>query len=269
MLSLPGRQWLRSAFRAVGPALLPSGADSAREALDLLTPWDAGLPLIRVGGEADGGYLLPEDLEGVAALLSPGVAETWDFEREMGEEFGIRSYMIDGSVDAPLGLTELQDFRRVWLGSRTRGDVVSLKNWVGDVEQVASGDLALQMDIEGAEYRVLSNTPVEVLQRFRMAVVEYHGLEWMRFAPAIQGVILPALRKMSVSFEVVHVHPNNCCGTFMLHGVQVPRVLEVTYLRRDRVRVLGKRATLPHPLDRNCLAEAEPINLGHNWPRSC
>jgi hypothetical protein len=39
-----------------------------------LAPIDTGIPLDRVGGDGDGGYLIPRDTEGVVALFSPGVS---------------------------------------------------------------------------------------------------------------------------------------------------------------------------------------------------
>jgi hypothetical protein len=51
-----------------------------REVARLLAPQPSPTPLIRLGGETDGAYLIPDDLEGVSALFSPGVAESSSFE---------------------------------------------------------------------------------------------------------------------------------------------------------------------------------------------
>lgn len=237
-----------------------------REALTLLTPWDVGAQLVRLGGPADGGYLVPDDFDGIEALLSPGVADTWDFERLVGDQLGIPAYMIDGSVDEPRDLTHLQHFDRLWLGAESGRGTISLADWVSSVSSEHSGDLMLQMDIEGAEYRVLASAPLATLRRFRIVVVEFHGLDWMPFAPALLLHILPALRRVAVDFHVVHVHPNNCCGSFTALGALVPRVLEVTYLRRDRIRGEPRRVKLPNPLDRDCVQGTPSLRLPESWP---
>ena len=54
--------------------------------------------LIRIGGDADGGYLIPDIFDRIAYCLSPGVADTADFEVELSRRYGIKSFMIDGSV---------------------------------------------------------------------------------------------------------------------------------------------------------------------------
>ena len=266
MSGILNRASLRAKAKSVARRVTPSSRAAVREFLTLLTPWDSGIPLVRVGGDGDGGYLLPDDLSDIASLFSPGVSHKWDFEKHVAYEYGITSYMIDGSVDAPANLTSMQNFQRLWLGPKSRGDVISLADWVAAERPDADGDLLLQMDIEGSEYQVLAKTPLETLRRFRIVVVEFHGLDWMNISPVLKYRIMPALRKVAVDFEVVHVHPNNCCGVTLVNGTPVPKVLEVTYLRRDRMRQNNVRAHLPNHLDRDCVPGLPPLNLPSMWP---
>lgn len=266
MLDARIRGFARRTVGSLGRRLAPSAEADVRSALSLIRPWDVGIPLIRVGGEGDGGYLVPDDLSGVIALLSPGVSHAWDFERDLGDRFSIPSYMIDGSVDAPPDLSELQQFSREWLSTSTGEGRVSLTDWITRVDPIGESDLILQMDIEGAEWKILAATAPELLARFRIVVVEYHGLPWMSLKPALHRRFMPALNAMSRDFVVVHVHANNCCGTEDLNGIAVPRALEVTYLRRDRIRQRAVRARLPHPLDRDCVNYLPPLRLSADWP---
>ena len=56
---------------------------SSREQLErffgTLHAVDPGLPMIRLGGDGDGGYVVPDDLDGLAACFSPGVSDVADF----------------------------------------------------------------------------------------------------------------------------------------------------------------------------------------------
>ena len=266
MFRLPRPCALRQCVRSVGRAVVPSSQKSLGELFRLLTPWETGVSLVRIGSEGDGGYLVPDDFETLGALFSPGVSETWDFERVVGEQFRIPSYMVDGSVDAPEELTDLQTFDRLWLGAKTTQTVVSLQDWVASRAPDPAMDLMLQMDIEGAEYGALAASPLSTLRRFRWAVIEFHGLDWAAVDPVLRFRILPALRRMAVDFEVVHVHPNNCCGVLKIGGRMLPKVLEVTYLRRDRLRRTPTLARLPHELDRDCVPSNPSIDLGADWP---
>ena len=267
MQGVLNRASLRALMKSVARRATPSSKSSLREALTLLTPWDSGIPLVRVGGDGDGGYLLPDDLSDISSLFSPGVSHKWDFEKHVADEYGITSHMIDGSVDAPPDLTSMQHFQRLWLGPKSRGDVISLADWVAAERTDSDGDLLLQMDIEGSEYKVLAKTSPEALKKFRIVVIEFHNLEWMNMWPALKQRILPALRKMAVDFEVVHVHPNNCCGVTLVNGTPVPKVLEVTYLRRDRMRQINIRAHLPNHLDRDCVPTMPSVVLNSGWPQ--
>ena len=60
--------------------------------------------------------------------------------------------------------------------------------------------LLLQMDIEGAEYRNILATYDETLARFRVIVLEVHGLGKFLDAPTLRGVIAPFFEKLSRSF---------------------------------------------------------------------
>ena len=51
-----------------------------KELIKALRPVKTKFDLIRIGGANDGGYLIPDDLEGIAACFSPGVADTASFE---------------------------------------------------------------------------------------------------------------------------------------------------------------------------------------------
>ena len=46
---------------------------SAHPLIEEIRPDTTDKPLIRLGSEADGGYLVPDDLEGIVACFSPDV----------------------------------------------------------------------------------------------------------------------------------------------------------------------------------------------------
>ena len=51
--------------------------------------------LIRIGGDGDGGYLLPDILNDISYCFSPGVSQTSFFEKELSENYNIQSFMVD------------------------------------------------------------------------------------------------------------------------------------------------------------------------------
>lgn len=240
-----------------------------------LRPKPSPVPLIRIGGNRDGAYLLPDDLEGIKACFSPGVNNIKHFEDELLERFAIMSHMCDFTSDAARLATPLfegrQTFRKKWLDLPGTPDAVTLEEWVDDLAP-GSADLLLQMDIEGAEYRNLLDVSPAVLRRFRVIVMELHGLNKLNDPGAMATVFLPLFDKLGADFDCVHAHPNNCAPAVRLTelDVQVPLVLELTLLRKDRVSAVdgGRRIApqIPHPLDivRN-VGTKPPLFLEPAW----
>jgi hypothetical protein len=250
------------------PAAPVSAADIA-ELTALLSPRPSPRPLIRIGGSHDGAYLLPGDLAGIAACISPGVNNRKDFEDDLADRFGIGAHMCDYSSDVSRLATPLkpglQTFRKLWLDLPGTPDAITLADLVADTCPEPTQDLILQMDIEGAEYRNILAVPDAVLARFRIIVMEVHDMRLLNDPAACQQILLPFFRKIGAGFVPVHLHPNNCCGEVVVGDgpLTLPRVLEVTWLRRDRfdpATGVGKAGPvhLPHPLDvpRNVAAKA-------------
>ena len=49
-------------------------------------------------------------------------------------------------------------------------------------------------------------------------------------------VLLSAVfAKLARNFSIAHVHPNNCRGVISRGGMAVPRVIEVSFIRNDRI----------------------------------
>ncbi len=219
-------------------------------------------PLIRIGSDDDGGYLVPDDLEGIDACISPGVSAEVGFDLAMAER-GMDVVMADASVPRPPVDHPRFIFHKKFLGVVNNDAFMRLDDLVAS--HPAAGDLILQMDIEGAEYGVLLDTSEETLRRFRIIVLECHDLGHM-FGHYALGTIEALVAKLKRTHVVVHIHPNNCCGAVTRHDIEVPRVMEFTLLRRDRgVSAEPVEATYPHPLDVDNVSARAPLPLAKIW----
>lgn len=238
------------------------------EAISIMVPQASGHPLVRIGKAADGGYLVPDDLDGIEACYSPGTNNFKDFEDHLSRHLGIKAFMCDYTSDVsrlrtPL-IAGLQEFEKKWLDVTPSDDSLQLDDWVARSSPGAR-DLLLQMDIEGAEYRNLMAVSDATLRRFRVIVIEVHDLQLLARAQFLRGVFMPAMQRLGQYFQCVHAHANNACGQVHIPGVRVPRVIELTFLRRDRVRPQTPPAALPHPLDVLNTALKPPIHLQGAW----
>lgn len=237
-------------------------------ALQILVPKPCGHSLIRIGGAGDGGYLLPEDLEGIEALFSPGVNNFKDFEDYLVQNFKIKSYMCDYTSDisklrTPI-IEGMQFFEKKWLDVNQSDDSIDLNDWVTK-NTTDSSDLMLQMDIEGAEYRNLLNIKSGILKRFRMIVIELHGLRHLWNSSFLNGILYETLSKIDNDFICVHAHPNNCCGVSTYGDWTVPNVMEFTFLRRDRIKPTEYLLTLPQTNDIPNVPTKAPLHLTGEW----
>ena len=233
-----------------------------QNALRLLTPYDTGHPLIRIGGPGDGGYLLPDDLDGLVGSYSPGVSDVMHFDDEMMER-GIPTFMADASVDEPTEAHPLAHFDKLFLGAKTEGHIISLEDWVAR-HGPDEGDLLLQMDIEGAEYETLLHTSDAVLSRFRIIVIEFHTFNRI-LEPGVFAEYSKVLEKLHRHFVAVHLHPNNYSPVAKVAGFELPPLFEATFLRRDRFTHATPIDRFPHPLDETNVAERKDFAMPRFW----
>jgi hypothetical protein len=227
-----------------------------------LRPLKTDHPLIRLGGAGDGGYLVPDDFNGLAACFSPGVSEIADFELALANR-GIPCFLADYSVDAPPVPHPLFHFEKKFLGSEDNEIFTTMASWV-ERHAPGSGDLLLQMDIEGSEYAVIHAMPEALLQRFRLMVIEFHDADQI-FSKAGCELLRLTFEKLASHFDVVHIHPNNCGKIIERDGFSVPRLLEITFLRKDRVTTRSPATTFPHPLDKANVSTRPDIALPSCW----
>lgn len=236
-----------------------------------------GLDLIRIGGQGDGGYLVPNTFEEIRAVFSPGVDQESSFELYFAE-LGLPVFLADGSINSPPVDHKNFYFQRKFLGSANNDQFLTLESWVKssrlDIQGLTdrncpqSADLILQMDIEGYEFDALLATPKKVLESFRIIVLELHYINFMlELNPPLEAIIQAcALRKLAQTHYCCHVHPNNCCGEITHQGYRVPRIAEVTLLNRkyygDTVRNVN---TFPNHLDRACVNTKKELVLDSFW----
>jgi hypothetical protein len=239
--------------------------DQLKTLIKALRPVKTKYPLIRVGGNNDGGYLIPDDLSGISKCFSPGVDVTASFEKDLMVK-GISSHLADASVDgAPDGL-EVESFTKKHLGACNEGEYITLEYWVKAKESVIwpVGDFILQMDIEGAEYQTILATPPEILRRFRIIAIEVHNAQhW--FNPIAWDTMQTFIGKLLADFHVVHLHPNNNCPFMQYDDVFFPTVFELTLLRKDRAEPEGFVEQLPHPLDQPNVLNKPDRGVPEEW----
>jgi hypothetical protein len=228
-----------------------------------LRPLDCGKPLVRIGAMGDGGYLVPDDLDGVEYCFSPGVNTISDFENQLANR-GIKSFLADYSVEKPPIMRPEFTFDKKFLGATNNDQFFTLASWKDKYLRGYSGDLILQMDIEGAEYEVILNAPDVLLSQFRILVIEFHSLDRL-FDPFEFRLYSSCFEKLLKSFCVVHIHPNNFYGSVKRGEIEIPRLMEFTFLNRARIDSTSPVRTIPNVLDLTNVAHRRDLRLPKCW----
>lgn len=238
-------------------------ANELRGLIRKLHPIMPGVDLIRLGSKGDGGYLVPKDLAEIEACFSPGVASCSDFEKDCAN-LGMRVFMADKSVDAPATSHPNFSFTKKHIGAVPSDEFILMEDWIDSSLPNEKSDLMLQMDIEGYEYQTFLTMPNRLLSRFRIMVVEFHDLPRLWSQP-YYSLASVAFDKILLNHVCVHLHPNTCCGTITKKGITIPRIMEFTFLRKDRVKTRTYATEFPHPLDSANSENGPALSLPSCW----
>lgn len=244
---------------------------------------EAGIQLVRVGPDEDGGYVVPAKvLGGTDVLVSLGLNDDWRFEESFRRLSGARVECFDHTVTRSFwrwravhrlvamrkmpgtmsarwrDVQKWRDYRSFFAGL----DVVHHQVMVGFESPPGSLSLRsilgphlgctvfVKMDVEGWEYRVIKQL-LEASESVVGFVVEFHDVDLHR--DLISGFI-----ESATDYAVVHVHANNYGGT---DPAGDPLVLEFTFARRDLLEpdLSGVAASVDFP---NCPELAEiPVHF--------
>ncbi len=96
--------------------------------LSELRPMYTHTPLKRFGPLCDGGYVMPNDLEGVRAAVSPGVSVQCGFDTSLAD-LGIDIYMADASVPAPPVSNEKFHFSRLFFDTYNSENTIRIDDF--------------------------------------------------------------------------------------------------------------------------------------------
>jgi hypothetical protein len=224
-----------------------SGQSEVLSLIRLLRPARSSFRKVRVGSLGDGGYVLPDDLQGITNVLSIGIGEEVSFDLHFAKQ-GIPIYQYDPTVIGPPIQHDNFQFHKVAWSHEDGEKTATLSNMVRVHGLNATSDAILKFDTEGAEWQSIRNTPSDILKHFRIIACELHGFNSLH-NPAFMQEVRQTMQLLTRHHTVVHLHANNCCGISLVEGVPVPAVVELTLLRNDRSDFFPSHEPIPGPLD--------------------
>ena len=217
--------------------------------LNLFRAWHmASATKVRVGTNADGGYVLPRCAQNTNLVISIGIGNEVSFDRELAER-GAQVMQFDHTIsETPFAHQNIQFFSKGW-GTNDCDEFLTLRSMMNLADWQHVIHPILKFDTEGAEWDCLSETETDDLAQFEIITGEFHDFHRLVERDYFEKV-LNVWSKLSQTHHVVHLHANNAGGLFMLGGIPMPRLLELSYFRKGAAVFSGHAfEPIPGPLD--------------------
>ena len=212
-----------------------------------LRPYKTNHKLIRLGETGDGGYMIPDDLIGIDACITAGVGTMIGFEYDLAKK-DIDCYMADYSVDKLPISNKKFHFLKKFIGTENSEIYIKFDEYFSKIKKPSS-DYILKIDIEGDEYKILPLIKSEDLEKMRIIILEFHGFSNIMnsFGYILIELIFDKLLK---NHTIVHINPNNVLPSINYSKkLELYDLIEITFLRNDRITEKKGNLEFPHPLD--------------------
>ena len=192
--------------------------------------------LVRLGSVDDGGYVLPiKDTKSTDVLISLGISDNWDFEKDFVKLSKAKVIAYDYSINSDFWISKFKkdlikflklkifkpkklykmfqyiDF--IFFFKINKKNLFFLKK-IGnhkdctDINEIVNthvkknDKIFLKIDIEGSEYEILDQI-IFLQNRIQGIIIEFHNVT-KNF-----DVIKSFLNKISSNLNLVHIHANN------------------------------------------------------------
>ncbi len=229
--------------------------------LNLIRPWQMiSDTKVRIGSDADGGYLMPSSSRRSNTVLSIGIGTEVSFDNDLAL-LGARVIQFDHTIDASPSVHPNIQFHRKGWGARDEGPFVSLASMVKMIDWTQARHAILKFDTEGAEWECLAGASSDDLARFEVLTGEFHDFQSLVNRDHFDRVHA-VFDKLCSTHRVIHMHANNAGGMVMLGGIPFPRLLELTFMRKSSASFHGHSAEpIPGPLDRPNVPQLPDLHL--------
>ena len=229
--------------------------------LNLIRPWQMASDVkVRLGSNGDGGYVMPSSSQRSNAVLSIGIGNEVSFDNELAAR-GAKVLQFDHTIEASPSKHPGIAFHRFGWGRRDEGPFLSLHSMMQMLDWHDARHPILKFDTEGAEWDCLIDAASSDLARFEVLTGEFHDFQNLVNRDYFDKAYA-VFSKIDLTHHVVHMHANNAGGMVMISGIPFPRLLELTFLRKDAALFHGHSSEpIPGPLDRPNVPQLPEIYL--------
>jgi len=213
---------------------------------------------IRLGSRGDGGYIIANNNE-YDLFLSAGIEDNLDFEYEFLKthpDIKGLAFDLESQIDKPKEQKDRLTIIKKHISNFNSDCFTDLINESWDYQNIF-----LKMDIEGGEYNWIYH--YKDFNKFKQMVIEFHFHN-----ESLYSYYIRSIGKINKTHKLIHLHPNNCCGTITYRNQNIPTVFECTFLRKTEFKEEPEIdfSPIPSELDAKNVIENEDIILtGHPY----
>lgn len=218
-----------------------------------------GFDKVRVGRNADGGYVQVNDFSAVAAAFSFGISNEASWDLQIAQR-NIPVQQFDHTVKRSPNDHPLIKFHKMRVAA-SDGDGTICLDTVIERFLPTSQRTILKIDVEGDEWPIFAAASPAALARFSQIACEFHGFKDLKKSE-VYVQFLQTITKLKALFEVVHVHGNNFRDFLSFQNVVFPSVLEITFANRNDYRFTESHEIFPTALDRPNRPDRPDLHLG-------
>ena len=216
---------------------------------------------IRVGSEADGGYVQLDDYKRLSLALSVGIGNNDDWDLATAKR-GVPVRQFDHTTDRAPSNHSLLEFKSKKISGVKCSDTVTLSELVAEHPDRSHPNIILKIDIEGDEWDVFYHTDNESFSRIAQIICEFHNLHKL-YDPQFYDTAFRVFKKLNAAFVVFHVHANNCGSIVNIGNVAIPQTLEISFANRNCYSFKDAHESFPTSIDRPNNPYVADIYLGN------
>lgn len=194
--------------------------------------------------------------KGIAYSFGIGTNIVWD--KDMADR-GFQVYCYDHTIAGlPVVCDGLNFFRTGIAGENDeKNHLLSMETILKNNGHENDKNLIFKMDVEGAEWDFLENTSSQLLSKFAQMTFELHDMTNSKN----EDRVISILKKIRETHVPVWIHANNAEGVECANGVKIPKLLEITFVLKEKYEWLDDVYNCPTELDSPNVREYFDIEL--------
>ena len=184
---------------------------------------------IRIGRNADGGYILLNDFDNVKIAYSFGIANEISFEKDLADK-NIDVFMYDHTITNLPYENPRFHWKKIGLASDNSEDknMKTLNEIIIENNHSSENNMILKIDIESSEWNIFKYLTTNTLTQFKFIVGEFHFNDINKYE------YLYIIKKIQITHQIFHLHCNNCALELInFDGYYICSLLEISFIKKE------------------------------------